>query len=196
MNGPNNIGIIGTTKLNDSKWHHIVETVDLSSAANCIIKLYVDGVLENSVNASGIINAEQHTTIRTYIGSRNGISNFFRGNMDELRFYKSILSPSEITQLYRYGNPNLPSNASLILSPNSNATYNQAILIDDDGKLNNLSSRPLPYSVLSGEVIAYSDNNNITGVNGTNFINELTVGDIIVLDISQGNEYTVISIID
>ena len=196
VNGPSNIMITGTTKINDSKWHHIVETVDLSSGSNCVINLYVDGILENTVNTAGIVNIEKHGDSKTYFGSRNGLNNFFRGNMDELRFYKSILSSSEIKQLYSYGNPNVSAKASLILSPNANATYNQSILIDDDGKVNNLSSRPLPYSVLSGEIIAYSNNTNITGVNGTNFINELTVGDIIVLDTNLNSEFTVISIID
>jgi len=200
VNGPNNISVVGHTKINDSKWHNIIETVDLSSGSNCIVNLYVDGVLENTVNTSGVVNSTQHTTQNTYFGSRDGISNYFRGNMDELRFYKSILSSSEIAQLYRYGNPNQPANASMILSPNANATYNQAIVIDDDGKINNLNSRPLPYSILSGEVTAYRDNANITGIN-TNFINELTVGDIIILgNIVLGNtqniELTIISIID
>ena len=196
VNGPNNISILGNTKINDSKWHNIIETIDLSSGSNCVVNLYVDGVLENTVNTSGVVNLGLHTNEKTYFGSRNGLNNFFRGNMDELRFYKSILSSSEVIQLYRYGNPNLPANASMILSPNANATYNQAIVIDDDGKINNLNSRPLPYSILSGEVIAYSNSANITGIN-TNFINELTIGDIIVLRInSQDINFTVISITD
>ena len=195
VNGPSNISLIGTTKLNDSQWHHIVETVDLSSGSNCSVKLYIDGVLENSINTAGVVNLLQHNTTKTYIGSSNGSVNFYCGNIDELRFYKSILSASEITDLYKYGNPNLSAKASLILSPNANATYNQSIVIDDDGKINNLSSRPLPYTILSGELIAYRDNANITGVN-TNFINELTVGDIIVLGINQNIEYTIISLID
>jgi len=195
VNGPNNINIIGNTKINDSKWHHIVETVDLSSGSNCIINIYVDGILENNINTSGIVSLQQHNIYKTYFGSSNGTSNFFCGNMDELRFYKSILSSSEILQLYKYGNPNLSANASLILSPNTNVSYNQSIIIDDNGKINNLSSRPLPYSILSGEIIAYKNNVNITGLNGTKFIDEMTIGDIIVLGILQ-DEFTVISIID
>jgi len=195
VNGPNNIGIVGTTKINDSKWHHIVQTADLSSGSNCVVNLYVDGVIENTVNTAGIINLVKHTSINTYFGSRDGLTNFFRGKMDELRFYKNTLSASEVSQLYKYGNPNLPVNASMILSANPNATYNQAIVIDDDGKINNLSSRPLPYSVLSGEIITYSSSVNITGIN-TNFVNELTIGDIIVLGIAQDNEFTIISIAD
>ena len=195
VNGTNNISLIGTTTINDSNWHHIVETVDLSSGSNCIINLYVDGVIENTIDTAGIVNLIQHTTINTFFGSRDGLSNFFRGNMDELRFYKSILSSTEISQLYKYGNPNLSANAYMVLIPNANASYNQSIVIDDDGKINNLSSRPLPYSVLSGEIIAYRDNASITGIN-TNFINELTIGDIIVLDITQDIDFVVISITD
>ena len=198
VDGVTNIGIQGTTKLNDSQWHHIVETVDMSSGSNCIINLYVDGVLENTVTTPGNVTVIQHQSYKTYIGSSDGnLSNlnYFRGYMDELRFYNSIISSSEITQLYKYGNPNLPANAYMVLSPNANATYNQAIVIDDDGKINNLSSRPLPYTILSGEIVAYKDNVDLLGIN-TNFINELTVGDIIVLGINQTLDYTIISIID
>ena len=193
-----NNGLLGNTKLNDSKWHHIVETVSISNN-NCSISMYVDGVLENSSLKAGAITAIGHDTIKTYFGTRNGAINFFRGNMDELRFYNSILTSNEIAQLYNYGNINLPPKASLFLSPNATATYNQAVVIDDDGKINNLSSRPLPYTILSGELTAYKDSVSITGIN-TNFINEVTIGDIIVLDyiasnLNYNNEYTVISII-
>ena len=193
-----NNGLLGHTKLNDSKWHHIVETVSISNS-NCSISMYVDGVLENSSLQAGAITATDHDTIKTYFGTRNGSINFFRGNMDELRFYNSILTSNEIAQLYNYGNINLPPKASLFLSPNATATYNQALVIDDDGKINNLSSRPLPYTILSGELTAYKDSVSITGIN-TNFINEVTIGDIIILDyiasnLNYNNEYTVISII-
>lgn len=193
-----NNGLLGHTKLNDSKWHHIVETVSISNN-NCSISMYVDGVLENSSIKAGAITAIGHDTIKTYFGTRNGSINFFRGNMDELRFYNSILTSNEIAQLYNYGNINLPPKASLFLSPNATATYNQAVVIDDDGKINNLSSRPLPYTILSGELTAYKNSVSITGIN-TNFINEVTIGDIIVLDyiasnLNYNNEYTVISII-
>ena len=185
-----NIGLQGSTLLNDAQWHHIVETVSISNS-NCSITMYVDGVLENTVTTPGDITAIQHGSFKTYFGSRNGNSNYFRGNMDELRFYNSLLTASEITQLYTYGNPNLPSKASLFLSPNDNVTHNQAIVIDDDGKINNLSSRPLPYSILSGDLTAYQNSVTITGTQ-TQFINEITIGDIIVLD---NQDYTVISII-
>lgn len=189
-----NAGLRGNTKLNDSNWHHIVETVSVNNSV-CNVSIYVDGILEKSLSTAGSITATLHGATKTYFGSRNAVSNFYRGNLDELRIYNSILSTSEITQLYTYGNPNVPPKASLILSPNSTATHNQAIVIDDDGKINNLSSRPLPYTILSGELVAYNTNKNITGV-GTNFINELTIGDIIVLGSTQDTEFTVITIVN
>ena len=48
---------------------------------------------------------------------------------------------------------------------------------------------------MSGELIAYSSNTTVYGI-GTNFINELTVGDIIVFGIIDNldNEFTVVTI--
>ena len=182
------IFLYGSTILNDSKWHHVVETININNVAT----IYIDGLLEQTISNIGSISAIRHSGIQTYFGSRDGYSNFFRGNMDELRFYNSILTPTEIAQLYNYGNPNQPSKASLILSPNSTQTHNQSLVIDDNGIINNLSSRPLPYTLLSGSLTAYNNNSNILG-SGTNFTNELTVGDIIVLN---NYDYTVINILD
>jgi hypothetical protein len=180
---------------NDSQWHHIVLTINVNNDIGNI-NTYIDGILEQTNSSPGSITAIQHDYTKTYIGSRDGINNFFRGNMDELRFYNSILTPTEITQLYNYGNPNQPAKASLILSPNSTPTHNQSIVIDDHGIINNLSSRPLPYTLLSGSLTAYNNNSNILG-SDTNFTNELTVGDIIVLGNDEtNNDFTVISILD
>ena len=186
-----NNSVNGNIVLNTARWHHIVETIYIYNN-NCYIYMYINGFLHQSYNAPGTITALQHGNYKTYFGSRNGSSNFFRGNMDELRFYNSILTQDEITQLYNYGNPNLPPKASLILSPNSTVTHNNSIVIDDNGKINNLTSRPLPYTLLSGILTAYSTNSNILGIN-TYFITELTIGDIIILG---NNSYTIITITD
>ena len=198
--GLSSYGLIGTTKINDGVWHHIGLTVDVSSK----IYLYLDGNIEAQLSVADTIVNVTHQNFDTYFGSGDGTSNFFFGYMDELRFYNIVLSAAEIGQLYSYGDPDLPPKASLFLNPNSSTTtntnsstninYNQGIVIDDSGNINNLSSRPLPYSILSGELIAYSSNTTVFGV-GTNFTGELTVGDIVVLDITNNqNEYTVITI--
>ena len=102
--------------VNDSQWHHIVSTINVNNNSGNI-SIYIDGILQNSISSPGSITAILHGGEKTYIGSKDGNSNYFRGNMDELRFYNSILTPTEITQLYSYGNPNQPAKASLILSP-------------------------------------------------------------------------------
>jgi hypothetical protein len=193
--------ITGTTKINDGLWHHICLTVDINTGN---YYLYLDGNIEGYVLNPGTISSVQHQNNNTYFGifDETDINNStFFGYMDEMRIYNSVLTSTEILQLYNYGNPNQPAKASLVINPNSSTisntsstiNYNHSIVIDDDGKINNLSSRPLPYSILSGELSAYSSNATVYG-NGTNFINELTIGDIIVLGSSQNNEFTVISI--
>ena len=214
VNGPLNRSLQGTTILNDSKWHNIVETIDLSSVSQCVIKLYVDGKLEASSTTAGVIDTKRHDVDNTYFGSRDGsnANTFFRGYMDELRFYDSILTSSEIEQIYKYGNANQTPKSSLVLSCSgasmqsvasmqtgststsnvASSIANQSIVIDDNGNINNLTSRPLPYSIISGELIAYSSNTTIHGIN-TKFDSELTVGDIVVLGGLQG-DYTIITI--
>lgn len=200
VNGPTTISLHGPNILNDSKWHHILLTVDLTSPSCFIVRLYVDSNIESVICTVDIISGGLLTGFSTNIGTNSdATANFFRGYMDELRFYNSILTPQEITQLYNYGNPNSSSKASMILSPNSNATYNQSIVIDDDGKINNLSSRPLPYSILTGEITASSIDTTINGNGTTSFTKELTVGDIIILNDQANNtsrEFTIINIQD
>uniref|UniRef100_A0A6C0F090 LamG-like jellyroll fold domain-containing protein n=1 Tax=viral metagenome TaxID=1070528 RepID=A0A6C0F090_9ZZZZ len=200
VNGPTIISLQGVTTLNDSNWHHILLTVNLTNTSEFIVNLYVDSNIESISDTIGIISGGPLTGFSTYIGTNSdATANFFRGYMDELRFYNSILTLQEIEQLYAYGNPNFPAKASMILSPNSNATYNQSIVIDDDGKINNLSSRPLPYSILTGEITASSIDTTIYGNGTTSFTKELTVGDIIILNDQANNtsrEFTIISIQD
>ena len=191
----NNIELQGSITLNDTSWHHIVETVSISGggSSTCTISMYVDGVLNKSVTSSGDITVEQHGSDKTYIGSRDGLVNFYRGNMDELRIYNSILTTNEITQLYSYGNPNSAAKGTLLLTPNTNTTNNKVIVIDNNGRFNNLNSRPLPYKLLSGDINATKYSKTITGTN-TFFTTELNIGDIIVLGENYDEERTVITI--
>ena len=195
VNGVNDISLVGTSNaiVNDDNWHYLVMTVLLDNTSNCTINIFVDGILDSTVTAPGVINQVLHNPYNTYIGSRDGTLNIYRGYMDELRFYNTILPIELILQLYNYGNPNQLPKGSLFLNANDNSSYNLGIVLDDTGKLNNLSSRPLPFTILSGELIAYESNTTVYGV-GTQFTTELTVGDIITLDIANNIEFTVITI--
>ena len=136
--------------------------------------------------------------MKTYIGSSNGSTGFFRGYIDELRIYDTVLTEDLILELYNYGNPNIAQKGSLFINANDTQSHNLGIVLDDTGKLNNLNARPLPYTLVSGNLIAYNSNTTITGIN-TKFTTELTIGDILTLDIAQqdaqdAHEYTIISI--
>ena len=197
----------GTTpSITDNKWHNITATANIYPGSgfdtNTYLNIYVDGVLNSTgVFTMSIIAAGgEHSTMKTYIGSSNGYTdtNFFRGYIDELRIYDTVLTADLILELYNYGNPNIAQKGSLFINANDTQSHNLGIVLDDTGKLNNLNARPLPYTLVSGNLIAYNSNTTITGIN-TKFTTELTIGDILTLDISQQDaqdapEYTIISI--
>ena len=139
------------------------------------------------------ITVVAHGSDKTYIGSRDGLGNYYRGHMDEMRIYNSILTTDEIEQLYAYGNPNSSAKGTLLITPTSNSTNNKVIVIDDNGRFNNLNSRPLPYKLLTGDIIATKDSKTITGT-GTLFTSELNIGDTIILGENYDVERVVVSI--
>ncbi|MHA3788121.1 LamG domain-containing protein [Flavobacterium hauense] len=71
-----------------NKWHHLVVTVD----ADNNVRLYRDGQLRNSQNASGA--AIGNEAMDYFIGSG------FTGFLDDLRVYKKVLSPADVQVLY------------------------------------------------------------------------------------------------
>jgi hypothetical protein len=78
----------------DDHWHHLAGTYDGST-----IKIYVDGVLEGSQSLSGQIPS---TSVPVYIGAmKEGPntptdSDFFHGNIDDVRIWNRALSEAEI----------------------------------------------------------------------------------------------------
>jgi hypothetical protein len=193
-----NISVQSTTQINDGMWHLINMTADVSGTSSNLLSLYIDGNLENS-SAPPFTNTlayVHHSSVATTIGIRTVISppdTYFRGYMDELRFYNSVLSQSEITQLYTYGSQQL---GSVIIAANGHNNINLSQVIDDTGKFNNLNCKPLPYSVITGQITAYRENTNITGLL-TQFTKELAPGDIIILGMNalSNREYTIMSVI-
>ena len=97
----------GTQNINDDNWHHIVAVYNNSTNINKIY-IYVDGTLEGTTSVSGsIISISQ---IKTYLGSihgETGDDTMFKGDMSEIRFYKSALTNSHITLLNNRGSKNL-----------------------------------------------------------------------------------------
>ncbi len=80
--------IQGNVPVNDGAWHHAAGVYDGSR-----IYLYIDGVLDRSLPASGIIN---RTANAVTIGG-----NQWNGAIDEVRIYNHGLRAEEIQALYR-----------------------------------------------------------------------------------------------
>jgi len=90
----------GTIVFGDNLWHHVAMTFD---GADTIL-LYIDGQEETiSVeNIDGTLTTIE-TTSNTHIGNYDGNGNpgeYFRGNMDELRVWTGVRTPTEIADNY------------------------------------------------------------------------------------------------
>lgn len=98
----NSTGINGgagtpTTTANLTGWHLLTGTYDGISA-----KLYLDGVLMNSVSISySLPNSNQPLL---FGNETNSLTRFFNGKLDDIAIYNRSLTQQEITGLYQGGN--------------------------------------------------------------------------------------------
>jgi gliding motility-associated-like protein len=90
--------VSATTSLPLNEWHHIAGVFDGSS-----LKIYIDGVLNNSVAASGNITPSSVTAIKVAIGCKytySSPSEFFKGNIDEARIWNLARTATQIRQSF------------------------------------------------------------------------------------------------
>lgn len=79
-----------------NQWSHVAATFD-----NTTIKLYINGILDNSSSASGSIVTGRPVTI----GSVNAHNNyFFNGTIDEVEIWNRTLSADEVYNHWAYEN--------------------------------------------------------------------------------------------
>ena len=87
-----------TTSIPLNQWTHIAGVFDGSS-----LKIYINGVLNNSIAASGNITPSSTTAIKVAIGcmySTGTPSNFFNGSIDEARIWNVARTATQIQQNY------------------------------------------------------------------------------------------------
>jgi hypothetical protein len=93
----------------DDQWHHVVVAMP-DAGTTSDIKIYVDGILLNTVNAMGPGSFNTGSGTDVLIGNdayRNFGSNTnggFQGAISDVRFYNRALSAQEVAQLYSTGN--------------------------------------------------------------------------------------------
>ena len=82
----------------DGEWHHVAQVVDGTS-----MKMYVDGSLDASYTSS--VSAGTAGTNTLTIGEWGGSYYPVDGKIDEVAFFTSALSSSDITAIYNSGTP-------------------------------------------------------------------------------------------
>ncbi len=105
--------------VNDNAWHHVVATYD-----NSTMKLYVDGVLQNS--ASYGFGSLPTNSFPVQLGKPYDSANpngYFNGMMDEVAIYNRSLNASEISQMYDYSKNGL---GTYFTAPISAVTFSGA----------------------------------------------------------------------
>ena len=87
-----NTVVQGSVSVNDGAWHHVAGVYDGAD-----LLLYVDGVLDNSVTATGAMDTND---ISVYFGDNAEVAGrYFEGLMDDVYIYDTALTPSAILAL-------------------------------------------------------------------------------------------------
>jgi len=88
--------VAGVSALPENEWHHIAGVFDGST-----MKLYIDGVLVNSVAATGSV-VSNVSIVKVFLGAANqsSISNFFKGSLDEIRIWNVARTATQIQNSY------------------------------------------------------------------------------------------------
>jgi hypothetical protein len=168
--------VTSTVTVADGNWHNLIMLYDTTD-----IKLYIDGVFDNSTTIVGTVDIPVDIT-NIYLGTHNAGIDFFIGMMDDFRIYNIPLSEADITVLYQ--NISL-IRGKLVFKTNNGegipeSDYIRNFTIDADGFIENLRTRSLPDTTLSGTITPIGTT--INGTNGTKFLSELNIGDTITLN--------------
>ena len=89
--GNPDVTIQSTTTVNDGRWHHIAVT---RVQASGLMRLYVDGTLENSINGN---TASLTSPSRLVLGAFQTLAGtLYNGQLDEVRLFNTALSQANI----------------------------------------------------------------------------------------------------
>ena len=87
----------GSTTVNTSTWYHLALTWDGSTNADSM-KLYLNGALETNITPT--VTAASLTYSSFGICHFSGTSTYAPGIVDQVRIFNSVLTPTQITELY------------------------------------------------------------------------------------------------
>lgn len=84
-----------TSAINDGVWHHVSATFNTDSSGTG--KIYIDGVLEDTVTSVGAASA---SAAKFGIGNYDSDTAFLVGSIDDVRIYDSALTAEQISRIY------------------------------------------------------------------------------------------------
>lgn len=87
----------------DGQWHHYVVTFNGTDANG--MNIYEDSVLLSKDVLNDTLTLDPDNTANLVIGGRSAGTNLYDGLLDEVAFWDSELSASEITEIYNSGSP-------------------------------------------------------------------------------------------
>lgn len=101
----NQLRCAATPTINDGMWHHVAVTYTGGSNA-AAVTFYIDGAAQTKTCDLDNLNATILSTSNVSIGSIYNASDFFLGNIDEVRVYNTTLTATNISELHRLGSSN------------------------------------------------------------------------------------------
>lgn len=178
------------TGMNTGAFRHWVVTYNATEER---FRMYLDNVelttwFKDTVSVSNgeIGNALEtiEADLDTYIGCNVAASgNFYRGMMDELRFYQTVLSTTDIAKLYKYGSER--RGQLVIQTRGDNTDFSDSgpgLVLNDRGRLAGLGVDGNVFRQLTGIVVVASNTTTTLGGEGTFFTKELKAGDVLYID--------------
>lgn len=183
---PSNIHI----GVNTGNFRHWVVTYDATEER---FRTYLDNTelttwfKDSSSVTNGAIGGALETIeadLDTYFGCNVEASgNFYRGMMDELRFYQTKLSTTDITKLYRYGSERRGQLVIQTRGDNTDFSDNgPGLVLNDRGRIAGLGVDGNVFRQLTGKVIVSSSSATTLGGEDTIFTKELKSGDVLYID--------------
>lgn len=128
-----------TRRVDDGRWHHLAGVID-----NNVWRIYVDGVLENSVTQN-YTTASLTTSVPLLIGDYfDGQNRKFTGEIDEVRIWKVVRTESQIQEAMCHKFVTAPADlvAYYRLDENSGLTVRDAGTQPAPGNLHGFSGQP------------------------------------------------------
>jgi hypothetical protein len=144
----------GGIPINDGNWHHLVWTYDGSAGTSADINMYVDG--QNQYSNATYSSYWSYEIKFQYFGKPVAANTYFAGSMDEVAYFNSVLSASDVTSIYNSGTPTTITGASAHYRMGENATFSTNWTVPDQVGSNDGTSANMDLADLEGDAPNYT----------------------------------------